>query len=267
MGKDTKLFAIDAPKGSGCSCGANPQTMFVIANSKSEAKRLAKERKNPSDVSCGECMAKRIVAQGLVVADPSSLKHSEIKLTRVPVDVRCCAEGCGKSLPFGTWAHFNADTGAAICVECGAKRGWTDKARAVSAVKMLELKEDIKSLRKRYKIEAEGLYLLEEKIDLHQVTQNYQELEARVNGALSQLQGYLTEGIASPHEAEILRGLEQKIHELQDVAGEIKREFDNRLFLLDRAERQRKMLQKVFEDSDAETEFQRAAESAKEASQ
>lgn len=273
--KDNKLFAVDMPEDALCDCGANAETQFVIASSKKKANQQAKEAQkardaggNSPNVACGECIARKIVDQGLIIAELMKVKHTEIKLMRVTFDVKCCAEGCGKPLPFGTWAHFHQDSGLAICVECGAKRGWTDKARATSSVKMLELKEDIKALRKRYRVEAEGLYLLEEKVDLHQVAENYIELERQITGAIAKLESYLN-SVATPQEKVILQSLEKEIHELQDIALEIKKEFDARLFLLDKAERQRKMVQKIFADSDAEreAEAERQAEEAEVQSQ
>jgi hypothetical protein len=63
--------------------------------------------------------------------------------------------------------------------------------------------------------------------------------------------------VATPQEKTILLSLEGQIHELQDLYREVQKELDNRLLLIDRAERSRKMLQKVFESADAETEAER----------
>jgi hypothetical protein len=264
--KDNKLFAVDMPKGSFCDCGKQAETQFVITNSKGEAKRLATEAKKARalgskapDVVCGLCVANLIAAKGLFVSEV--LKYSPIKLDRVTFDTECL--DCGKPLPFGTYAHFHAESGQSICIECGVKRGWTDKARATSTVRLLELKEDIKALRKRYKIEAEGLYLLEEKVDLHLVAENYIELERQITATISKLESYLN-SVATPEEKTILKSLEKEIHGLQDLALEIKKEFESRLFLLDRAERQRKMVQKIFESIDAESE-EEAARNAEQA--
>jgi hypothetical protein len=108
-------------------------------------------------------------------------------------------------------------------------------------------------------VEAAGLHLLEEKVDLHQVAQLYIELESKVTAAISRLNSYLLQGIASPQEAEILQELARLIPDLLKMAAEIKKEFDARLFLMDKAERTQKMLQKVFAEADAETEEQRQA--------
>jgi hypothetical protein len=252
-------------KGSCCDCGKLAETQFVITYSKVEAKRLALEAKKARalgskapDVVCGLCVAKAIAAKGLFVSEV--LKYSPIKLDRVTLDLDCL--DCGKLLPFGTYAYFHADSGKTICVECGVKRGWTDKARATSSVKLLELKADIVACRKRFKIESEGLYLLEEKVDLHQLAESYIELEKRILGAVDKLESYLN-AVATPEEKVILQSLEKEVQGLQDLALEISNEFKARLFLLDKAERQRKMVEKIFESADAVfEEEQRRAEKA-----
>jgi hypothetical protein len=245
--KDNRLFAVEMPKGSFCDCGKQAETQFVITNNKGEAKRLATEAKKAralgskaSDVVCGLCVANLIAVKGMFVSEV--LKYSPIKLDRLTFDTACL--DCGKELKFGVYAHFHEASGQAVCVECGAKRGWTDKARATSSVKMLELKEDIRALRKRWKVESEGLYLLEEKVDLHKLAATYTELEKQITATISKLESYLN-AVATPEEKTILLGLERGIHELQDLALEIKKEFETRLFLLDRAERRRKMVEKI----------------------
>ena len=254
------------PKGSFCDCGKQAETQFVITTGKGEAKRLAREASKARsigskapDVCCGLCIANKIVAKGLFVSEV--LKYSPIKLDRITFDGKCL--DCGKPLPFGTYAHCH-ESGNVICVECGIKRGWTDKARALATVKLMELKEDIKALRKRHKIEAEGLHLLEQKVDLHQVTQNYKAIELQVTTTISKLESYLN-SVATDQEKAILQSLEMEIPQLQDLLLEIKKEFDTRLFLMDRAERKHKMVEKVMDSADVafeEEQEQRFAEEA-----
>jgi hypothetical protein len=242
---DNKLFAVDMPKGSFCDCGKQAEIQYVITSGKGEAKRLAVEAKKARSIGSstpGVCC-------GLCVSEV--LKHSSIKWERVTEDTKCL--DCGKSLPFGAWAHWHADSGQAICGDCGVHRGWTDKSLASLSVRLAELKADVVSVRKRYKIEVEGLYLLEEKVDLHQLAESYIELEKRINGAIAKLESYLN-AVATSEEKCKLMILEKEINELQDLALEISNEFKSRLFLLDRAERNRKMIQKIFETVDADTE-------------
>jgi DNA-directed RNA polymerase subunit RPC12/RpoP len=264
--KEPRLFALKMSAKAVCSCGAAASVQFAIACSKAEANELKEKAiaaramgEKVSDVACGVCVSNRIVKERLIVSD--RLAGSSIKLDRVPFDTVCV--DCGAKIPFGQYAHFHADSGQAICTACGAKRAWTEKDRAVHSVKMLEIKEDIKALHKRYVIEAQGLHLLEEKVDLHQVAQLYVELESKVTAAVFRLNSYLLQGLASPEETKILQELARLVPELLSMAAEIKRELDARLFLMDKAERTQKMLQKVFAEADSEAEeAQRMAEMA-----
>jgi uncharacterized protein YjhX (UPF0386 family) len=238
-----------------CDCGAATPIQFAIALSKKDATKLGKDVQatrargdRSSDVVCGACMSRRISEKRLIVAEV--LKYSPIKLERVTFDTECV--DCTKKLPFGTYAHFHAESGQAICTACGTKRGWTEKDRAMHSVKMLELKEDIKALHKRYVVEAQGLHLLEEKVDLHQVAQLYIELESKVTTAVSRLNSYLLQGIALPQESKILQELARLIPDLLSMAAEIKRELTCGFSCWTRRATQ-KMLQKVFAESDAET--------------
>ena len=179
----TKLFSVDMGKGAFCDCGKQADMQFVIAENKGAAKKSAAEAKRARTlgskapgVSCGLCAAKWIVAKEFFVTEV--LKHTSIKWERIPESLSCL--DCGKPLPFGAWAHYHTDSGQAICGDCGVHRGWTDKTLANLHVKAAEIKADIVSLRKRYKTEVEGLYLLEEKVDLHQLAQSYIELEKKI---------------------------------------------------------------------------------------
>ncbi len=254
------------PKGSKCDCGAAAETQFAIAHTQKEAKQAAKEavaaRKLGSmapDVCCGSCMTKKISLKGLVVAE--ILQFSPIKLDRLPFATKCL--DCGKDLPFGVFAYFQAESGCAICTDDASKRGWTDKARAVFGVKIAEAKEDLKAVRKRVKVETEGLYLLEEKVDLHRLAENYIEIEKQILNAVSLVSNFLRAGIGTQKEMQMLTELSSEIKRLQGLQVEIKKELDLRLFLIEKAERQRKMLQKVLDAADAEVEEeQRQAEMA-----
>jgi hypothetical protein len=253
---ETKLYSVDMGKGACCDCGKQAETQFVIASGKGKAKKIAAEAKRAralgskfSDVCCGLCIAKRIVDKQLFVTEV--LKHSPIKWERISISTFCL--DCKKPLHYGAWAHFHADSGQAICGDCGVHRGWTDKTLANLQVKTAEIKADIVSLRKRYKTEVEGLYLLEEKVDLHQLAQSYIELESKIVGIISKLESYLN-AVATSEEKVILESLEREINVLQDLAQEVSNAFKVRLFLLDEAERKHKMVKKVFDSADAAKE-------------
>jgi hypothetical protein len=241
------------PKGV-CDCGAKAEKQFVLSTGKGEAKRLAAEAKraraaggSAPDVCCGDCIAKRIAERGLFVTE--ELKHKPIKFERVTFNTKCL--DCGKDLPFGYYAHFHADSGCAICVDCGVKRGWSDKAIAQNSAKLQELKADLAALRKRVKVESQGLFLIEEKVGLHQIGEGYNELEKQIEGALAKLQSYLF-AVATPQEKALLQELEGEIRRLQDLAREIKLEFDARLFWLDKNQQKVKNAQAAMSDEELE---------------
>jgi valyl-tRNA synthetase len=164
----------------------------------------------------------------------------------------CCDCGRQAELQF-------AITSSAVCIECGAKRGWSDKALAVYNVKVAEAKLVLSALRKRTKIESQGLSLIEEKVSLHQIGENYNELERHIEGAIGKLESYLN-AVATPEEKAVLQQLEQEIHKLQDLAFGIEKEIDTRLFWLDKNERKVKLTQKAMESDDDDLEKIRQAE-------
>ena len=174
---------------------------------------------------------------------------SEIKLARVPINTFCADEKCGKPLPFGTWVHWHADSKKAICIECGTKRGWTDKDRANNIVKKLELREDIKALRKRQTVEADALFLLREQVDLHRLGERYLDLERQIIAVLSKVQSFL-EKVATAEERKALQSVVDEVHVMQELQKEIQEQLESRLFLLERAERKKKPVQKVFEEDE-----------------
>ncbi len=260
----TKLYSVELGSGAFCDCGRQAETQFVLATGKGEAKRLAVEAKRARvlgskapDVCCGICIAKRIADQEFYVTE--SLKYSPIKFERVTMNLKCL--DCGKDLPFGFWAHFHAESGCAICVDCGAKRGWSDKAIATNNAKLQELKAELAALRKRVKVESQGLYLIQEKVGLHQIGEGYNELEKQIEGAIDKLQSYFN-SVATPEEKVVLQGLEREVRRLQDLAVSIKQEFDARLFWLDKNEHRVKTAQAAISQQDDEDQEMRQAPAA-----
>jgi hypothetical protein len=253
----SKLFAVDMPKGSFCDCGRQAEIQFVITSGKGEAKRLAAEAKKARsvgskapEVGCGLCIANMIVAKELFVTEV--LKNSPVKWERIPISTKCL--DCGKDLPFGAWAHWHGDTGQAICGDCGVHRGWTDKTLANLHVKLAELKADVVTVRKRYKIEVEGLYILDEKLELQRLEESGKALEKRILDAVSMLESYL-QAVATGREKLILENIEKEIQSLHSLAVEINTELRTRLFILNQAECKRKTIAlKIFETVDAAKE-------------
>jgi len=169
----------------------------------------------------------------------------EVKYMRLPLDLKCC--DCGKEILWGTWAHFQADMKRAICTDCGTKRGWSDKDRAMNIVKKRELQEDIKALRKRQKVEADSLFLLQEKVELHRFGQRYSALEQQIHSSLDSVQGYLAK-VATSEEKQALSNVFRVIRETQATQKVIQEEVEARLFLLERSERRKKHVPKVIDD-------------------
>ncbi len=182
----------------------------------------------------------------------------EVKYVRIPLDLRC--DDCQKELPWGTWAHYQPDLKKAICTECGTKRGWTDKERATNLVKKRELQEDIKALRKRQKIEATTLYLLQQEVDLSKFGKRYEALEQEIRAAMKTVDSYLSK-VATPEEKQALQAVTQLIDELRLTQKVIQEEVESRLFLLERSKRRKQHVPKVIDDeADAPLPEEGAAE-------
>ncbi len=249
---ETKLYSVDMGMGACCDCGRQAETQFVVATGIGEAKRLSIEAKRARavhstapNVVCGLCTANRISAKGLFVTE--MLKYSPIKFERVTIDTHCL--DCKKPVGFGDWAHFHAETGTAICVDCGALRGWSDKALASGRAQLQELKATLAALRKRVKVESQGLYLIESRVGLHQIGEGYIELEKQIESTIARLQSFF-DAVATPQETAILQNLEREIRRLQDLAKSIKEEFDVRLFWLDKQQQKVKNAQAAMSDEE-----------------
>lgn len=185
--------------------------------------------------------------------------NPEIKLMRIPVkDVVC--HDCKCELPFGTWAHYLTGTTLAICLPCGAKKGWTDKERATHIVKVRELKEDIKALRKLKMAEADALFLVREKVDIHRFGERYIELDLLIHRSLAKVQEYLDK-VATSEERKMFRELYSIITEIRETQKVIQKEMEERLFLVERSENKKKHIQKMIR---TEEEDQRLLEETEE---
>ncbi len=160
----------------------------------------------------------------------------EVKLMRLPINTKCAEKKCGKDLLFGTWAHYIKDSGKAICVECGVKRGWSSKDRAKQIIKKLELQEDIKALRDHKKRLTKQLYLMQERVDLLHLGELILDLQKKVVALMGKVQSYL-ESCATPEEKTILKQVNEALQESVALQKEIREKLESRLFLLERAER------------------------------
>lgn len=160
----------------------------------------------------------------------------EVKLMRLPINTKCADKDCGKPLPFGTWAHYVKDSKEAICIECGAKRGWTDKDRANNIIKKLELQEDVKALREHKKRLSKEVFLMQERVDLHRFGERILDLEKQSINIMAQVQSYF-QHCATPEEKVSLQRVCDELQGNTELQKEIREQLESRLFLLERAER------------------------------
>ena len=166
-----------------------------------------------------------------------------IKLMRSPVDTECL--DCGESVDFGVYTHFNGETGEAICIECGVKRGWTDKARVKQLIKKLELQTDIKALVGFRTIELRTLNQLKTKIQIYKLAEKHHDLEQKVLVVLETVTAYLKQ-CGDAQEKEFFEKMFDALHDVQDLQNVVQREVENRLYMVDRSElRERRKKKKV----------------------
>lgn len=169
-----------------------------------------------------------------------------VKLMRCPIDTHCGDSECGKPLPFGVWVYFNPQSNEAICPECAVKRGWSAKQRVKKLIEGLELREDIKALRKQRKIELDALTLLKEKIDVHRLAERDLELEKQIVELMATVQDYLRH-CATPEEKDALNKVFETIRDTQKLQKKVREQVQNQLFLIERKETaQKKKRQPVF---------------------
>ncbi len=170
----------------------------------------------------------------------------KVDLVRVPIDVACT--DCGKKLPFGAWAYFNADSEQAICVECAARRGWASKDRVKDIIIKLELQEDIKALKKERQVWANALHLLKEQTDLHRLGERIIDLEKQATNLMGKVQSYFQK-CAGPEEKKILQQVCEELREVSELQKEIREHLESRLFLLERKERKQKRKAPLMEET------------------
>ena len=101
-----------------------------------------------------------------------------IKLMRSPINTNC--ESCKEQILFGVYAYFDSETNSAMCIECGVKRGWTDKSRVKQIVSLLELREDVRSLKGEKKEVAESLQRMKQQFNLFKLGEHDLELEKEI---------------------------------------------------------------------------------------
>lgn len=163
-----------------------------------------------------------------------------IQLMRCPKETECANHDCGAVIPFGAYAYVNSDTKAALCLECGVKRGLSSKDRAKQIVAYLELREDIKALKDEKKVQSDALVLLKQQVDLFRLGERDLDLEKQILSLLKVAGDYLRQGVASQNEKDALNKVSNTIREAQELQREIRDQVDRRLFWFKTAEKKLK---------------------------
>ena len=168
---------------------------------------------------------------------------------RSPEETECCNRECGAAIPFGAYAYVNSDTEAALCLECGVKRGLSSKNRAKQIVAFLELREDLKALKDEKKVQADALVLLKQQVDVYRLGERDLELENRILTLAKLAEDFMRQNIGTSEEKEALRRLLESVAEDQELRGEIRAQVERRLFWLKTAEKKTK--KKVVQEQSA----------------
>lgn len=180
-----------------------------------------------------------------------SAEEGIVKLMRSPIDTHC--GDCEKELPFGIWVYYNTDSGDAVCVECGVKKGWTSKQRVTQIVTALELREDIKALRKQSKAEADALVMLQDKIDLYRLGERDPDLEQEIMKLMRVVEDYLKQ-CGSVNEKEGLAQVFDAIKDCQALQKEIREQIESRWVMMDRRAAKKKKAQAAIPPAEVEDE-------------
>jgi len=161
------------------------------------------------------------------------MSSEPIKLMRIPINTNCADPKCNKLINMGAYAYFLPATNDTMCIECGTKRGWTSKQRATLIVQELEIREDLKALKKQRKIDSEDLLHLKEQIDLYKLELREFAIEKQAIKLITLIDDYL-KNVGSPAEKALFDKAVKTIEECRDLQKEVKEQVDARLFMLDR---------------------------------
>jgi hypothetical protein len=169
------------------------------------------------------------------------MSEEPVKLQRMPVSTNC--SDCGCKLPFGVYAWWIVDQEQAICIEDGVKRGWSDKARARTLVKILEEKQDLKALHEEIKVATEHLSLVKKEIDLFTLGKNDEVLEQKNLALIELVNDYIRHG-ANENEKKALGDMLNEIEENKKLQHEIREQVQSRWFILSQVKK-RKPIPKI----------------------
>jgi len=159
---------------------------------------------------------------------------------RIPINTNCADSERNKKINMGAYAYFMPDTNDTICIECGTKRGWTSKQRATQIIQELEIREDIKALRKQRQIDSNELLHIKEQTDLFKLEMREYDLHKHAIGLINLIDDYLKKCGSAPAEKAMFEKAVKTIQDSINLQKDVKQEISMRLFLLERAGVKRK---------------------------
>ena len=168
------------------------------------------------------------------------MSSEPIKLMRIPINTNCAIPECNKKISMGAYAYFIPDTNDTICIECGTKRGWTSKQRATAIIQELEIREDIKALRRQRQIDSNELLHIKEQADLYKLEMREYDLHKQAISLIALIDDYMKKCGSTPAEKAMFEKAVKTIQDSINLQKEVKEEISMRLFLLERAGLKRK---------------------------
>lgn len=168
------------------------------------------------------------------------MSSEPIKLMRIPINTNCAEPECHKKIKMGAYAYFMPETNDTICIECGTKNGWTSKQRATMIIQELEIREDIKALRKQRQIDSNDLLHIKEQADLFKLEMREYDLHKQAINLIALIDDYLKKCGSAPAEKAMFEKAVKAIQDSINLQKEVKQEISTRLFLLERVGLKRK---------------------------
>lgn len=163
------------------------------------------------------------------------------KLMRSPIDTHCADPECKTSIRFGAWCYYHPETGA-LCLECGVKRGMSNKHRVKQLIESFELKEGLSALKKEVKTVLQDLSDIKQHIDLYKLGERHTQLQEQKEKLYNMIDDYL-KNVATQDETKAITQMQQAIFETTKLQEEIREKI--RKGLLERMKQKKKKKKKV----------------------
>jgi len=155
---------------------------------------------------------------------------------RSPIDTHCADPNCQQPIRFGAWCYYHPETGA-LCLECGVKRGMSNKHRVKQLIESFELKEGLNALKKEVKTELQTLSDLKQHIDLYKLGERHIQLQQQKEKLYNMINDYL-KNVATQDETKAITQMQQTIFETTKLQEEIREKI--RKGLLERMKQKKK---------------------------